>query len=137
MRESRIRKQIELSRLFISVDSVSDAELRENIIEKDRYKKLSMTSKRVEWALKNKSHILSVIIKECPKECKAKCSNGLTCKKSSSGGFGWWVHALLVADIDCEPMNFWSGTYPTPSTSINKGIADFICKFAPEEIRGF
>lgn len=99
-------------------------------------KKLTKTEMRANWILSNREAILQASRKyDCPENCRAKCGNGATCAKSSGGGRGFWVWAFKKAGIPCSPMAYWSGSAPTPSTSINKGIAEYINDNAPEELR--
>jgi hypothetical protein len=67
-------------------------------------------------------------------QCKGSCNNGATCKTQSDGGYGFWVQAFRLAGVECSPRNYWSGSAPTPSTSINKGIADYLHTNAPKDL---
>ena len=82
---------------------------------------------RAEWISKNSTEMETASKKHtCPAGCRAQCGNGATCATQSDGGWGYWVQAFKMADVDCSPRNYWSGSAPTPSTSINKGIAEYI-----------
>ena len=95
--------------------------------------KISKTKKRVNWINENISKISQSRTND-HSECKGKCLNGATCQNQSAGGYGWWANALEEAGINPERQNFWRGKNPTPSTSINKGIAEYIDKNAPRDI---
>ena len=97
--------------------------------------KTTKINKRVNWILENKEALVEAKKSTtCPVGCKSKCSNGATCAISSSGGWGFWVHAFRKAEITCGDMNYWSGSNPTPSTSINKAMAEYILGNVPEEL---
>ena len=97
--------------------------------------KITKIDKRVNWILENKEALVKAMKSTtCPIGCKSKCGNGATCATSSSGGWGFWVQAFRKAKITCGAMNYWSGSNPTPSTSINRGIANYIWENAPKEL---
>jgi hypothetical protein len=96
--------------------------------------KISKTQQRVSWINDNLPAIKKSRTND-HRNCKGKCHNGATCHNQSAGGYGWWANALSQAGINPERRNYWSGSNPTPSTSINKGIAEYISKNAPAEIR--
>ena len=97
--------------------------------------KQTKTQKRVDWLKEHKTQLDTASKKyECPNNCRSKCRNGATCFLSSDGGWGYWVWACKASNISCEPMDYWSGSNPTPSTSINKGIAEYISQNAPQEL---
>jgi len=93
------------------------------------------TDLRVQWLTEHKKEILSLPTQMCPSGCRSKCGNGATCRLQSGGGWGYWVWALRKAGIPCSAKNYWSGSNPTPSTSIRRQIADYITLNAPIEIR--
>ena len=97
--------------------------------------KLSKRQARVNWILEHADAIKEARQKyQCPDGCRSQCRNGATCAISSYGGWGFWAQAFRLAEIKCEPMNYWSGSKPTPSTSISMGIAEYICSNAPGEL---
>ena len=97
--------------------------------------KTTKKHKRAEWILANKEGIKKAREKyQCPEKCRSSCGNGATCFTSSGGGWGYWVQAFTIAKVRCDAMNYWSGSAPTPSTSINRGIAEYITKNAPNEL---
>lgn len=90
---------------------------------------------RVKWILENVKEIKEArLAYDCPENCRAKCNNGATCRISSDGGWGYWAQAFKIARVYCEKRNYWSGTGPTPSTAISKGIAKYILEHAPAEL---
>jgi hypothetical protein len=80
-----------------------------------RQTKLEM---RKNWLI---AHIDEIVLVTDHSACKGYCKNGRTCKCQSGGGYGYWSKAFAAAGIDCQPMRYWSGPAPTPSTSINVG----------------
>lgn len=96
--------------------------------------KTTKTQQRINWIIANAAAIEDSRSSDHSK-CKGACHNGRTCSNQSSGGFGWWANALDQAGIDPERHNYWSGSAPTPSTSINLGIAAFIMERSPSAIR--
>lgn len=96
--------------------------------------KISKTEQRVNW-INNHSAQIEKSRTADHSQCRGKCHNGATCYNQSGGGYGWWANALSHAGINPESNNYWTGSAPTPSTSINLGIARFINKNAPAEIR--
>lgn len=86
---------------------------------------MTKTQKRTEWARKHKNAIIASRTKVIV-PVRAKGHNAATIQGMSSGGYGWWANALIAADINCDKLPYWSGSNPTPSTAINKGIADYI-----------
>lgn len=97
--------------------------------------KITKRQARVNWILEHTEEIKQSREKyKCPEKCKASCGNGATCFTSSGGGWGFWAQAFRIAKIRAEIMSYWSGSNPTPSTSISKGIAEYIYKNVPKEI---
>lgn len=96
--------------------------------------KITKTQKRVNWINQHYAQIEKSRTDD-HSHCRGKCYNGATCYNQSSGGYGWWSNALDDAGVDPDSHNFWAGSAPTPSTSINRGIAAYIDKNAPENIR--
>ena len=93
------------------------------------------TDKRAAWIIEHKDDLIAVKLATSDhKECKGNCRNGRTCKTQSTGGWGYWVRAFSAAGVDCDDMPFWSGSAPTPSTSINRGMADYISTNAPKNL---
>jgi hypothetical protein len=92
--------------------------------------KTSKTAARVAWIRANRE---AIIASRIPTEGSAH--NAAHRRGMSGGGWGYWVWALREAEVDCEAMRHWSGCLPTPSTSINGGIAAYIAANAPAEIR--
>lgn len=92
--------------------------------------KTSKTEKRAEWL---KAHETAIKAAKCPEEGSTK--NARYRRGMSGGGWGFWVHAFRRAGISCSAQNYWSGSAPTPSTAINKGMADYITANAPKELR--
>lgn len=97
-------------------------------------KKLTKTQTRVDWIQKHRQEILIAKTDDHAK-CRGKCKNGATCYNQGCMGMGWWANALDIAGIDPERMSYWTGPLPTPSTSINKGVSNFIMSNAPISIR--
>ncbi len=97
--------------------------------------KKTMTQKRVEWIKENLEAINAIAEPSCPDNCRSACGNGATCAVQSGGGWGYWVRAIHDASLKANPKNYWSGSAPTPSTSIRRGLANFIDQNAPTEIR--
>jgi len=98
--------------------------------------KASKISRRVEWIKENEQKINEIRkANNDHSKCRGECGNGATCQVQSGGGWGFWVQAFRAAGVNCNPMKYWSGSAPTPSTSINGAIADFIYKNCPAEIR--
>jgi len=95
---------------------------------------MSKTEKRKIWLMEHKDNIERLIPPACPPNCRAACRNGATCAIQSGGGWGYWVRAIKLAHINPSARNYWSGSNPTPSTSIRKDIADYICRNAPESL---
>jgi len=100
--------------------------------------KKTMTQKRVEWI---KSHYEELILARekmeveklwrCP-NCKAKCGNGATCSVQGCSGMGYWARAFADINMFCNRKPYWSGRNPTPSTSINRGMSEYIMANAAE-----
>lgn len=102
---------------------------KENVMETKR-------DQRIEWINANADKIIAARKANSDHSaCKGDCHNGATCKAQSGGGWGYWARAFALTSIACNPRPYWSGSKPTPSTSINKGIADYIRANAPESIR--
>jgi hypothetical protein len=91
--------------------------------------KKSKTELRAEWIA---SHAEEIKKAKCAEEGSTK--NAYYRRGMSGGGWGYWVWAFRRAGVDCSAQNYWSGSAPTPSTAINRGIAEFVSKFAPSEI---
>ena len=97
---------------------------------------MTKKEKRAEWIKENAAAINAARKSvECPEKCRASCGKGRTCAKQSGPGWGWWVHAFKAAGVECQPQNYWSGSAPTPSTSINSAVAEYIQSNAPEALR--
>ena len=92
--------------------------------------KKTKTELRAEWLTEYKSEIEKT---KTPEEGSIK--NAAYRRGMSGGGWGYWVWALRKAGINSSAQNYWSGSAPTPSTAINQGIADFINKNCPAEIK--
>ena len=98
-------------------------------------KKISKKDRRAAWIIDHTDDLKVAHGKyTCPTNCKSACSNGATCRTSSYGGWGFWAQAFRQANVRAEIMNYWSGSFPTPSTSINRGMAEYICANAPKEL---
>ena len=98
--------------------------------------KVSKTKERVEWILKHQEKLIEAAHKyRCPLDCRSTCHNGRTCFTSSDGGWGWWARAFKMVGMDCRAMNYWSGSAPTPSTSINRGMAEYIASHSPDHLK--
>ena len=85
--------------------------------------KCNLTEKRAEWIKMNISEI----------EKAATPNTGVKKHDQSSGGWGWWVRAFNMAGVGtlCHARMYFTGNCPTPSTSINRGIARYIVDNAP------
>jgi len=92
------------------------------------------TDKRVNWLIDNYDAIYS-LPRANHSRCRGNCNNGATCRDQSIGGWGYWVWALRRANIDHQSKNYWSGSNPTPSTSIRRVIAKYILDNCPAELR--
>jgi hypothetical protein len=88
------------------------------------------TELRAEWLVGHKAMINNA---KTPEEGSSK--NAFFRRGMSCGGWGYWVWALNRAGIQCGAQSYWSGSAPTPSTAINKGIADYISENCPIDIR--
>lgn len=88
------------------------------------------TSARAKWMSENKKAILSARLPLDGSFHNARFNRGMSC-----GGWGWWYRAAQIAGIDVDAMTYWSGSAPTPSTAINLGVAQFIIKNAPSDLR--
>ncbi len=95
--------------------------------------KKSKTEMRSDWASNNRIAIEKART-DNHTSCRGKCRNGATCNNQGSGGFGWWANALNLSNIDAEAQTYWSGSAPTPSTSINRGISQYIIDNAPKDL---
>lgn len=95
--------------------------------------KKTVTQKRVEWLKKQKTE-LEKLPSADHSSCRGNCKNGRTCDDQSSGGWGYWARALAQAGIDAQPKKYWSGSLPTPSTSIRRVIAQYILSNCPEDL---
>lgn len=95
--------------------------------------KLSKTEKRVKWLLDNLKEI-ELSRTKCIIPLRHKGTNSKGIIGMSGGGYGYWVWALNKAGIKCDAMCYWSGSLPTPSTSINGGIAKYIRLNAPADL---
>ena len=90
---------------------------------------------RAEWIKKNIEDIETARRStERHTYCRGSCGNGATCKTQGGSGWGFWVQAFRSINARCDPMPYWSGKNPTPSTSISQGVADYIVANAPENI---
>ncbi len=92
--------------------------------------KMTKTEKRAKWMTDHKAEIEAARTHD-HSQCRGNCYNGRTCYNQSDPGYGWIANALRLAGIKPEARNYWSGSNPTPSTSINKGIAQYISDNAP------
>ncbi len=93
--------------------------------------------RRAEWIRARASEIDAAREEvKCPVSCRASCKNGATCQTQSGSGWGFWVRAFWLAAVKCEPTSYWSGSNPTPSTSINRGVAEYLRANAPKELIG-
>ncbi len=93
----------------------------------------NLTRKRADWMITFKTEIEDARTND-HSDCKGNCRNGATCYNQSAGGYGWIANALRVAGIDPNSQNYWSGSAPTPSTSINKGIASYLHNHMPASL---
>lgn len=98
---------------------------------------MNKTQKRAKWIKTNAERIEA---HRTPDSGETKRNggyqyNGARRADQSGGGYGWWARALRAAGIRSDAHNYWSGAAPTPSTSINKGIADYIRDNASDEIK--
>ena len=97
--------------------------------------KTTKISLRASWILANRDAIDAARkATNSHADCRGYCRNGRTCKTQSGSGWGHWAAAFDRAGVRCDRMAYWSGYAPTPSTSINRGIAKFIRENAPESI---
>ena len=86
---------------------------------------------RAEWIKENESQLRAAMIPDTGSNHNAKNNPSY-----SGGGWGYWVQAFRKVGLIgiVEPMKFWSGFLPTPSTAINLGVARYIQANAPKEI---
>jgi len=98
-------------------------------------KKKNKTQRRAEWLIKNRDAIEASRTTVTPNKGVTVGMNARYYQGMSAGGMGWWVRAFDLAGIDCNPMNYWSGSAPTPSIAINLGIARFIWDNAPDDLK--
>ena len=93
------------------------------------------TDKRAAWIIEHNDDLIAARLATSDHtDCKGNCLNGRTCKTQSTGGWGYWVWAFVAGGVDCDALPFWSGSAPTPSTSINRGMADYISVNAPKNL---
>jgi hypothetical protein len=93
---------------------------------------MTKTEKRVLWLKEHEKEIY-----ESETEVSNSKRGGHNAKYRdgmSTGGWGYWVWAFEKAGIKIDVMNYWAGPDPTPSTAINRGVADYILKNAPKEL---
>lgn len=96
----------------------------------------SKMARRAAWIIANYEAIKSARKAHSDHSaCCGACRNGRTCKQQSGGGWGYWAQAFALANVRCERTNYWAGSNPTPSTSINLGVADYIASNAPANLR--
>jgi hypothetical protein len=88
------------------------------------------TQSRIEWAKSHKHEIESARV-----ALGNNSKNAARCSGYSDGGWGLWANALEAAGIKPDRGSYWSGSFPTPSTAINAGIAKYISSNAPAAIR--
>lgn len=111
----------------------SKGQLNNNTNLEGRKMRQAKIERRVEWILANKEEIEKSYVFD-HSNCRGNCQNGRTCSTQSSGGWGYWVQAFRRAGVKCFPSNYWSGSAPTPSTSINIGVARYVQANAPREL---
>jgi hydroxyacyl-ACP dehydratase HTD2-like protein with hotdog domain len=98
--------------------------------------KQTKISRRINWINEHRDAIDSLMSTPPDhSQCKGTCKNGANCKTQSGGGWGFWAQAFAAAGIQCYATNYWSGSAPTPSTSIDRRLANYITTNAPEDIR--
>ena len=98
--------------------------------------KITKRTRRANWILENKENLIAARKSTSDHlECKGKCGNGATCRCQSIGGYGYWAQAFSEAGVECHRKSYWSGSNPTPSTSINRGMANYIQENAPSELK--
>ncbi len=90
--------------------------------------KYSKIAKRAMWIMTRANEIS---ISRTPEE--GSTHNAYFRRGMSGGGWGFWARAFDLAGVDCGAMNYWSGSAPTPSTAINRGIAEYIRTHAASE----
>ena len=88
---------------------------------------------RAAWITAN-AQAIAAARKNDHSKCRGHCNNGAKCYSQSGGGWGYWVQAFNAARINCDARSYWSGSLPTPSTSIDAGIAKYIRDNAPVEL---
>ena len=96
--------------------------------------KTNKTDKRAAWLTAHKAEIEAART-ELHLKPRALGRNAKGIIGMSGGGWGYWVWALAKAGIESQSRNYWAGSGTTPSTAINRGIADYIRVNAPEELR--
>jgi hypothetical protein len=85
--------------------------------------KTTKTALRITWLREHADEIAAAL--STPRDhatCKGDCHNGATCHAQSGGGYGWWAKAFAAAGYDPYARPYWSGSAPTPSTSIDKRL---------------
>ena len=94
--------------------------------------RINRTDQRAAWATAHKAEIEAarVPVTGCPRGG----TNAANMGGMSRGGWGYWARALRQAGIECNVYNYWSGSATTPSTAINRGIADYITAQCPAEL---
>ena len=92
--------------------------------------KMTKRQARANWILAN---IVAIKAARCAEGNNSK--NAARCVGMSGGGWGYWAQAFKLAGVSCGKQDYWSGSLPTPSTAINKGIADYIRTNATADIR--
>lgn len=93
----------------------------------------NITQARAEW-LSSRREEIARLVDVGHGECRGSCKNGYYCKNQGSGGWGWWVRACKIAGVKADARQYWSGSNPTPSTSIRRVLADYISLNAPAEL---
>ncbi len=100
---------------------------------------MSKTIKRAAWVIEHYADLRRALSNTavCPAKCKSRCGNGRTCVRSSCGGWGYWVQALRMAapGKGWGVKSYWSGSCPTPSTCIDREVANYIEQHCPAELR--
>jgi len=92
--------------------------------------KITKIEKRVAFILSHKEALKAARCPESGSPTNAARRSGM-----SGGGWGYWAQAFKRAGVPCSAQNYWSGSLPTPSTAINKGIAEYIGVNAPADIK--
>ena len=100
---------------------------------------MSKTQKTIEWLRANANAIEAARLAPSGERDRNGNyqDNGMFRADQSGPGWGRWAKMLKSAGIEPDAHRYWSGSLPTPSTSINAGIADWIRENCPAELRTY